>query len=163
MSVDNNIAFIGQLVKNSTIGAPLTVDANQQLISGLPTTTYVGVAGSTTVATSASYATMASLTITPAAAGTYQVSGRSTVTHATNNADIFMAVHVAGTIVSDSISQARPFIQGGVTPSLSIPMILSTFTEVAITVGQAITIGWRTSAGTATSANSRAIMILRIR
>lgn len=161
--VKNPVAFIGQRVLGSTTGAPLTVDANNGLSSGEPTTTFVGVAGSTNVATNAAYATIASLTISPTFAGTYQVHCRTAITHATNNADTLMAVHVAGTIVNDSIVSVRAFIQGGVTPSLSVPMILYTNSEVTITAAQAITCGWRTSAGTVTAPNSRSIMISRVR
>lgn len=156
--------FSGEVASNLSAGSPLYVDANGKVAAGGPATTFVGVAGSTTVATSASYANMASLTITPTTAGTYQVHCRAgSVTHATNNASILLAVHVAGTIVSDSITSVIPFIQGGVTPSLSVPMVLYTNTETIITAGQAISCEWRTTAGTATSPNSRSILIQRIR
>lgn len=161
--VDNPIAFIGELVKNSTTGAPLTVDSNQQLSSGLPTTTFVGVAGTITVATNAAYTTMTSLTITPTFAGTYQVHCRTSIAHTTNNAAILMAVHIAGTIVADSVATGTPFIQGGVTPSLAVPMTLYSNTETTITAGQAISCEWRTTAGTASSTPTRSLMISRIR
>lgn len=161
-AVTNPVGFIGQAILGATEGGPLTVDSGGRLVSGLPVTSYVSVTGTTSAATSASYATMTSLTLSPLA-GTYQVHCRTSVTHSTNNADILMAVHVAGVIVSDSISQARPFIQGGLTPSLSVPMNLCSNTEVTVTAGQAITCGWRTTAGTATSENSRSLMISRIR
>lgn len=160
--VANPVGFIGQAILGATEGEPLTVDSGGQLVSGLPGTSYISATGSTSAATSASYATMTSLTLSPLA-GTYQVHCRTSVTHSTNNADILMAVHVGGVIVSDSISQARPFIQGGLTPSLSVPMNLYSNTEVTINTGQSITCGWKTTAGTATSENSRSLMISRIR
>lgn len=162
--IKNPVGFIGQTILGSTTGAPLTVDVNNGLVSGEPTTTFVGVAGSTSVATNAAYATINSLTITPTFAGTYQVHCRAgSVTHSTNNASALLAVHVAGTIVSDSIASVIPFIQGGVTPSLSVPMVLYTNSEVTITAGQAITCGWRTTAGTVVSPNSRSILVTRVR
>lgn len=162
--VKNPVAFIGQTVLGSTTGAPLTVDVNNGLVSGEPATTFVGASTNVTVATNAAYATITGLSITPTFAGTYQVHCRiGSIAHTTNNAQILMAVHVAGTIVSDSIALAIPFIQGGVTPSLAAPMSFYTNTETTITAGQAITCGWRTTAGTAQSNNSRSIMITRIR
>lgn len=161
-NVKNPVGFIGQTILGAMEGEPLTVDSNFGLVSGLPTPTFVGVAGSTTVATSASYATLASLTISPLA-GTYQVHCRTSIAHTTNNAAVLMAVHVAGTIVADSVATGTPFIQGGVTPSLAVPMTLYSNTETTITTGQAITCAWRTSAGTASSTPTRSIMIMRIR
>lgn len=155
--------FSGETASNLTIGAPLYVDANGKVAAGGPTTTFVGVAGTITVATSASYATMTSLSISPTTPGTYQVHCRTSIAHTTNNAAILMAVHVAGTIVADSVSTGTPFIQGGVTPSLAVPMVLYSNTETTITSGQAITCEWRTTAGTASSTPTRSIMINRIR
>lgn len=162
--VKNPVMAVGQQVFNATPGAPLITDANNQLASGQPATTYVGSSASINVATNAAYATMTGSTISPPLAGVYKVTCRGgTITHSTNNADTFLAVHVAGTIVSDSIVTSKSFIQGGVTPSLSIPNVLSTDTEVTITAAQAITCGWRTSAGTAVSPNSHSISISRVR
>lgn len=161
--VENPIVFIGELVKNSTTGAPLSVDANLQLVSGLPATTFVGVASTITVATNAAYTNMTSLSITPTFAGTYQVHCRTSIAHTTNNAAVLMAVHVAGTIVADSVATGTPFIQGGVTPSLAVPMVLYSNTETTITAGQTISCEWRTTAGTASSTPTRSIMINRIR
>lgn len=155
--------FLGEVGSNLTLGSPLTVDANGKLSSGEPAGTFVGVAGTITVATNAAYATMTSLTLTPPFAGTYQVHCRTSIAHTTNNAAVLMAVHVAGTIVADSVATGTPFIQGGVTPSLAVPMTLYSNTETTITAGQAITCGWRTSAGTASSTPTRSIMITRIR
>lgn len=155
--------FSGEFASNLSAGAPLYVDANEKVVGGAPATTFVGVAGTITVATSASYATMTSLTISPTTAGTYQVHCRTSIAHTTNNAAVLMAVHVAGTIVADSVATGTPFIQGGVTPSLAVPMTLYSNTETTITAGQAISCEWRTSAGTASSTPTRSIMINRIR
>lgn len=164
MSVFNPIMFIGQKILGAIAGAPLFADSNGQLTAGMPATTYVSASTNITVATSASYATLTGLSITPTTPGTYQVHGRiGSVAHTTNNAQILIAIHVAGTIVSDSIALAIPFIQGGVTPSLAVPMTMYTSTEVTITSGQAITLEWRTSAGTAQANNSRALMVVRVR
>lgn len=164
MPIIQNGLFIGKPVLGSTTGAPLIADSNGLLASGIPTTTYVAFSTNITVATSASYATMTGLTISPSLAGTYQVHGRiGSVAHTTNNAQVLIAIHVAGTIVSESIALAIPFIQGGVTPSLAVPMPMYTFAEVTITAGQAITLAWRTSAGTAQANQSRALMLTRIR
>lgn len=160
--VRNPVGFIGQTILGSIEGAPLTVDSNFGLISGLPATTFVGVAGTITVATNAAYATLTSLTLSPSA-GTWQVHCRTSIAHTTNNAAVLMAVHVAGTIVADSVATGTPFIQGGVTPSLAVPMVLYSNTETTITAGQAITCGWRTTAGTASATPTRSIMIHRIR
>lgn len=162
MAIIQNGLFIGQPVLGAVAGAPLIADANGLLSSGEISSTYVSATTNITVATSASYATMTGMTLSPLP-GTYQVHGRTTVGHTTNNASILMAIHVAGTIVSDSIISIIPFIQGGVTPSLAVPMVAYTNTEVTITTGQAITLAWRTTAGTAQSNNSRSLMITRIR
>lgn len=164
MGVFNPILFIGQKILGATAGAPLYADANDQLVVGAPTTTFISSTTNTTVATSASYAVINGMTITPGTAGTYQVHGRiGSIAHTTNNAQILIAIHVAGTIVSNSIAVAIPFIQGGVTPSLAVPMSMYTNTEVTITAGQAITLQWRTSAGTAQANNSYSLMLTRIR
>lgn len=163
MAINNPVAFIGEVVLGSTAGAPLYADSNGQLASGDSETTYVSATTNITVATSASYATMTGMTLSPLP-GTYQVHGRiGSIAHTTNNAQILIAIHVAGTIVSDSISIGTPFIQGGVTPSLPVLMPMYTHTEITITSGQAITLEWRTSAGTAQANNSRSLMITRIR
>lgn len=159
---ESNI-FSGEVASNLSSGAPVYVDANGKVAAGGPATTFVGVAGTITVATNAAYATMTSLSITPTTAGTYQVHCRTSIAHTTNNAAVLMAVHVAGTIVADSVATGTPFIQGGVTPSLAVPMVLYSNTETTITAAQAITCGWRTSAGTASSTPTRSIMINRIR
>lgn len=155
--------FNGEVASNLSLGAPLYVDANGKIAAGGPATTFVGVAGTITVATSASYATMTSLSITPTTVGTYQVHCRTSIAHTTNNAAVLMAVHVAGTIVADSVATGTPFIQGGVTPSLAVPMTLYSNTETTITAGQAISCEWRTTAGTASSTPTRSLMINRIR
>lgn len=161
--VNQTNIFSGEVASNLTIGAPLSVDINGKLTSGLPTPTFVGVAGTITVATNAAYATMTSLTLSPVTAGTYQVHCRTSIAHTTNNAAVLMAVFNNAVIVADSISTGTPFIQGGVTPSLAVPMVLYSNTETTISAGQAISCGWRTSAGTASSTPTRSIMITRIR
>lgn len=163
MSVWNPVAFVGQKILGAVFGAPVFADANGQLVTGQPTPTYVSAATNITIATNAAYATVTGMTLSPLA-GTYQVRGSiGSVAHTSNNAQVLIAIHVAGTIVSDSIALAIPFIQGGVTPSLAVPMPMSSVTEVTITAGQAITLEWRTSAGTAQANNSRSLMITRIR
>lgn len=161
MAVDNKSAFIGQAILGATPSAPLFSDANNQLVSGENITTYYSAATTITVATNAAFADMTGL-VTPALTGTFQVWCRTTVTHTTNNADVFMSVGIASTEQASSRAQARPFIQGGVTPSLPVPMILETFHEVTVTA-QTISAMWRTTAGTASSVNSRAMLIKRIR
>lgn len=164
MAIIQNGLFIGKPVLGSTAGAPLIADANGLLASGIAATTFVSATTNITVATSAAYATMTGMSISPALAGTYQVHGRiGSAAHTTNNAQILIAIHVAGVIVSDSIAMSIPFIQGGVTPSLAVPMTMYTGTEVTITAGQAITLAWRTSAGTAQSNLSRSLMVTRVR
>lgn len=163
MSIIQNGLFIGKPVLGSTAGAPFIADANGLLASGQISATFVSATTNITVATSASYATVTGLTLSPLP-GTYQVTGRiGSVAHTTNNAQVLIAIHVAGVIVSDSIAMGIPFIQGGVTPSLAVPFPMSTATEVTITSGQAITLAWRTSAGTAQANLSRSLMITRIR
>lgn len=163
MPIIQNGLFIGKPVLGATLGAPLIADANGLLSSGEISPTFVSATTNITVATSASYATVTGLTLSPLA-GTYQVRGRiGSAAHTTNNAQILIAIHVAGTIVSDSIAMGIPFIQGGVTPSLAVPMPMFTETEITITAGQAITLAWRTSAGTAQANLSRSLSITRIR
>lgn len=163
MGIVQNGLFIGKPVLGGTPGAPLIVDANGLLAAGQPTTTFTSSSSNITVATNAAYTTMTGMSISPPLAGTYQIHGRANVAHTTNNASILMAIHVAGTIVSNSIISVIPFIQGGVTPSLAVPMTVYTNSEVVITAGQAITLAWRTTAGTAQANNSYSLMITRIR
>lgn len=163
MAIIQNGLFIGKPVLGATAGAPLIADANGLLASGEISATYVSAVTNITVATNAAYTAVTSLTLSPLP-GTYQVRGSiGSVAHTTNNAQVLIAIHVAGVIVSDSIAMGIPFIQGGVTPSLAVPFPMSTVTEVAITSGQAITLAWRTSAGTAQANLSRSLMITRIR
>lgn len=163
MAIIQNGLFIGKPVLGSGVGAPLIADANGSLASGQIAATYVSATTNITVATNAAYATVTGMTLSPLP-GTYQVRGSiGSVAHTTNNAQVLIAIHVAGVIVSDSIAMGIPFIQGGVTPSLAVPMPMSSVTEVTITSGQAITLEWRTSAGTAQANLSRSLMITRIR
>lgn len=158
--INNPLIFIGESVRGGTAGDPLFIDANNLVTSGEPTTTYFKNT-TTLTTTSTTFVNMTDL-VTGSLTGTYQVWCRTSVTHTTNNADIFMAVGVATTNVADSISQARPFIQGGVTPSLGVPMVLDTFSEVVVSA-QVISCMWRTSAGTATSTNSHGMIVRRVR
>lgn len=159
--VFNFLLFIGQKISGTfSPGAPLFIDANGQLVSGQPGTTFVS--GTTNITTaSTTYVTVTGMTLSPLA-GTYQVHGRiGSVAHTTNNAQVFLAIAVAGTAVGNSIDMGIPFIQGGVTPSLAEPWPMVTHTEITITTGQAITLAWRTSAGTAQANLSYSLMITR--
>lgn len=159
-NVSNPVGFIGQKILGSDAGEPLFVDANNGLITGEPVTTFFQ--NTNTITTlSTTYVNMTDL-VTGSLTGTYQVFCRTSVTHATNNADVFVAVGLATANVANSITQGRPFIQGGVTPSLAVPMTLVTFSEVTA-AAQALSCMWRTTAGTASSVNSRGMIIKRIR
>lgn len=162
MSIRNPVMFIGEKIFNAVAGAPLFADANGQLITGDPNTTFVS--GTTNITTtSTTYVTVTGMTLSPAV-GTYHVWGRiGSAAHTTNNAQVFLAIAVAGTAVTSTISMGIPFIQGGVTPSLAEPWPMVTFGEITITSGQAITLAWRTSAGTAQANLSYSLMLMRIR
>lgn len=68
--VENFILFIGQVVKNGTLGAPLAVDANGKLVSGLTVITTGEVTGTITLST-ATPTLATGMTLTNPAAGTW--------------------------------------------------------------------------------------------
>lgn len=158
--VKNNVGFIGQRILGSSVGAPLSVDANNGLISGIQGTTAVS-AATTITTTSTTDIVMTGITITPVS-GTYKVMGTTTFRHNTNNALAFLSVWAAGVQIASSQSSATPQPQAGVGAALSIDIPATSIAEVSVNGSQAVELRWRTSAGTATSVN-RVLTIQRIR
>ena len=157
--VKNPVGFIGQRILGSTIGAPLTVNANNGLISGFIGTTVVS-ANSNLTTTSTNDIVLTGMSITPVS-GTYQVIGTTTFQHNTNNALAFLSIWIGAQVASSQVS-ATPQPQAGIGSSLNLNIPATSIAEVSVNGSQAIELRWRTSAGTATSLN-RVLMIQRIR
>lgn len=158
MPISNPVAFIGEQVLGSTVGAPLSADANGQLVSGI-TASEVNATASTTT-TSATDVLIDTMTSTPVA-GTYLVHFQTTLQSNTNNATFTVSIYSGGSQVTGTEMSAIPQIQGGVTPSLNINIPISSMCLATVNGSQAIEARWRRSAGTAT-ALSRRMTIVRI-
>lgn len=154
----NPTLFIGELVSGATAGAPLSADANGQLVSGISNSSVNATANTTT--TSATDVLIASMTLTPAA-GTYLVLFNASFTHSANNATITYTIYAAGAAVTGTAMVAEPTIQGGLTPTLPFSQPVSTSGFATVNGAQAIEIRWKTSAATATS-GTRILNILRV-
>lgn len=156
--VENPTAFIGEVVVGSTVGAPLSADANGKLVSGI-TTGSVN-ATSTTTTASATDVLMTSMTLTPVS-GTYFISFCGNFTHSANNATITYTLYAAAAAITGTGMVAEPTIQGGLTPTLpfTVPGCVTGFGTV--NGSQAIETRWKTSAATAT-VGTRIMNILRV-
>lgn len=162
MPINNPVMFIGEVVSGATPGAPLSVSAGNQLVSGVSNQEVSATAGTTQ--TSATPAVISGMTITPAA-GTYLVMFSAWVTHNTASDTISIAIYAGGTQKADSVRTVTPFPPGGGgiggTAAAAIDLCVATQGIVTVNGSQAITIEWATSGGTAT-ANQRTMDIVRL-
>lgn len=151
--------FIGQTVLGSTAGAPLAVDTNNLLASGLSATEATATASTTT--TSTTDVLMNLMTLTPVA-GTYLVIFNTTLQSNANNVNIFVSIYAGGAQASGSEMSGTPQFQGGLTPSLNVSVPIGTVNLVTVNGSQAIEARWRVSAAATATALSRTLVILRI-
>lgn len=158
--ITNPVAFIGEKVLGAIQGAPLTVDSNGGLISGLPTITS-STSTTTITTTSTSDVVMTGVTLTPLS-GTYHVHCSTTFSGNSNNANIFMSVYAGGSQIAASQIEATPQIQSGLSAAFNLFIPGTSIAEVTVNGSQAIDCRWHASAGTATSTN-RVLLIDRVR
>lgn len=154
----NVIAFIGELVKNGTLGAPLSTDANGKLVSGI----LGGRINATSSAniTTGTDATIDTMTVTPALAGTYRIDFNTDVNSATSGIVVTYSIYVAGVTVAGTQRKIEPFA-GGTLTSGSQRIMMTLQEEVTITAGQTIDVRASTSSGTVTVA-SRTLIWRRV-
>lgn len=157
--INNPVAFIGQAVLGSTAGAPLSVDANNLLSSGLTALEVTATASTTT--TSTTDVLINSMTTTPVS-GTYLVWFHTTLQSNANNVNVFVSIYAGGAQAVGSEMSATPQIQGGLTPSLPQNSPIGTMNLVTVNGAQAIEARWRVSAAATATALSRVLVILRI-
>lgn len=153
--IENPVAFIGQSVLGATAGAPLAVDTNGQLVSGL-TSSETSATGAITT-TSTTDVVMTSMTTTPAA-GTYLVLFSTYCTHSNTNQTITASIYNNAVLKTDSVRTVTPF-PGGVGPA-TLNMVLAT-QGIVVATGAAIDIRWKTSANTATC-TQRTLNLVRL-
>lgn len=144
--VENPVMFIGEVVKNATVGAPLIADANGKLASGITSTELTFSSNITT--TSASAVVLTGMTTTPAA-GTYLVLFSSWLTHSNGNATITMSYFVGGVQRTDTIRTIIPFVGALSAITQDIPVSINAI--ITVNGSQAIAVEWLTSTGTATA------------
>lgn len=157
MSVFNPAVFIGEAVPGSTPGAPLSVDASGNLISGI-SNTEVTATGSITAGTGAD-TLMTSMTITPVV-GTYLIMFSCDIDSATAGAVTSVSIYVGGTQVGASLRKLAPF-DGGALSATTARCGAFTQSIQAVNGSQAIEIRWSASSGTNTAA-ARTLTILRL-
>lgn len=156
MTIKNPVMFIGEQILGATAGAPLSADANGQLVSGISDTEASATADTTT--TSTTDVLMNSMTITPVS-GTYLVYFSTTVDHSNQSIAVVVSLYSGGVQKADSVRGPVPRFNGvganSLTPCVSING------KVTVNGSQAIEIRWKTSAGTAT-AHQRTLNIERL-
>lgn len=111
----------------------------------LTTTEVTATADATTTGTS--YATMTSMTATPAS-GTYEVVFSASGSSSIASANCDYAIFVDGTIVAHS---ERQMFYGGGSQAADVDMTMHTRAKVSVNGSQAIDIRWRTDQGTFTA------------
>lgn len=143
--VRNPNVFIGEVINGATNGAPLSAGTTGLLASGI-SNTEVSATGATTT-TSASDGVMNTMTVTPVA-GTYLVLFSTWCSHSTGNATITFSIYNNGVQKTDSVRTIIPFNGGVGANTQDIEAVINGV--VTATGAGAVTIQWKTSAGTAT-------------
>lgn len=144
--VENFILFIGQVVKNGTLGAPLSVDANGKLVSGIPFLTTGQITATQTLSTTTP-TQMTSMTLTTPAAGTWIVSFGTTAQTGTGGNSITIYIYLNTTATGEARTIQFPtatLIDNGYPFSVSFVEI-----PIAVNGSQSINIYWSTSASAA--------------
>lgn len=154
--IRNEILFIGEVVKNGVLGAPLITASTGLLASGLLTFTIASTSNTTT--TSATQTALNAMTITPGA-GTYWTTFNTSVQSTAGGNSVTIGIYANAVLQGETqtiqfptatlIDTGYPFFIG------------AHFPTVTVTAGQAITIEWSTNGGTATCLNRR-LSLLRI-
>lgn len=156
MSITNPIAFIGEAVLGATAGAPLSVDANSLLASGISNTEVSATADTTT--TSTTDVLINTMTITPVA-GTYLAIGTLCVDHSNQSVAVVVSIYSGGSLKTDSVRSVVPRFNAIGANSLS-PCV-STQGIVTVNGSQAIELRWKTASNTATG-HQRTLTIVRL-
>lgn len=154
--VKNPVMFIGEAVLGDTPGAPLSTDANSQLISGISNTEVSATADATTASTTD--VVMTGMTITPVA-GNYLVNFSTCVDHSAQSVAVVVSLYSGGTRKLDTVRSPVPRFNGvganTLTPCLSINSV------VTVNGSQAIAIEWKVASGTGT-VHQRTLNIVRV-
>lgn len=157
MPIVNPVAFIGEEVLGSTVGAPLAADTNGQLVSGLTVLEFSATADATT--TSNTPALLTGMTTTPVA-GSYLVwFSASTQSNGTNCTQTF-GLYVGGTLKADSSRTIQPY-DGGTLAAATATGAVAINAKITVTGSQLVEIHWSTAGGTATC-HQRTLNLLRI-
>lgn len=154
--VKNSTLFSGQQSFGTTVGAPLSTDVNNQLISGITNTEVSATADATT--TSTADVLMTGMTITPVS-GDYMVWFSGGVDHSAQAVAVIVSIYSGGVLKTDSVRSPVPRFNG--VGANSLTPIVSTNGKVTVNGAQTIEIRWKTASGTAT-VHQRTMNILRI-
>lgn len=155
MSVFNPAIFIGEAVPGSTPGAPLSSDANGNLISGINSIEVSATASATAPGTEA---LMTGMAITPVP-GTYIAMFSTDITSGSAGAAISVSIYVNGVQDAASLRKIIPF-SGGTLTSGNARAAVSINRTIIVTTGD-VEIRWSTSNSGPTCA-SRVLTLLRI-
>lgn len=155
MSVFNPAIFIGEAVPGSVSGAPLAVDSNGLLVSGLTTQVVTDTANTTT--TSGSDVLLTSMTLTPVA-GTYMVIFNTSVTDAAAGSAVSFSLYIGGVQDSGSLVKVAPF-DGGTLSATSARSTAACIAVETVNGSQSIAVQWSTSSGTPTCGPRRMILL----
>lgn len=156
MSIRNPSIFQGEQSFGTTAGAPLSTDANNQVISGITNTEVFATADATT--TSTTDVLMTSMTITPVS-GDYLVWFSGGVDHSNQSVAVVVSIYSGGTLKTDSVRSPVPRFNG--VGANTLTPICATQGKVTVNGAQAIEIRWKTASGTAT-VHQRTLNILRV-
>lgn len=157
MSIINPSIFQGEQSFGTTPGAPLSTDANNQVISGI-TNQEISSVTSQNAGTGAD-ALMTGMTVTPVS-GTYLVIFSTDLNSGSAGAVASASFYVGGTQNGVSQRKVQPFA-GGTLTSGSQRIMLGLNAILTVNGSQAIEVRWSASAGTITSAN-RTMDIVRL-
>lgn len=150
---------IGDAVFLATSGAPLIVDTNALLASGVLTSESVATSNATT--TSTSDILMTGMTLTPAS-GTYMAVFNGSIGFSTGNQNVIASLYVGGTQQTETVRTVNPGNATGLTTSWTPGTLHIGVTDIVTVNGsQAIEIRWRTSSGTGT-VMQRLLQIVRL-
>lgn len=157
MSIIRNSTFIGKGVLGSTVGAPLSADANGLLVSGIATTEVTATAAVT--AGTGADALLTGMTITPVL-GTYLVLFSCDLNCSTAGAATSFSIYVGGSQIAASLRKVAPF-DGGTLSAGSARCGVAINSLVTVNGSQAIEIRWSASNGT-NQASTRILDVVRM-
>lgn len=146
--VENPLAFIGEVVKGATNGAPLSTDANGKLASGIVNGEVSSTSSSTCTTTDG---VLNSMTVTPAA-GTYLVMFSSDFNSTVAGLVITLTFNVGGTNSGVTQRKFMPFTGGTLTTG-SQRIMSSLHAIITVNGSQAIAVHCATSSSTSATAS----------